>query len=66
MHSTFLTRLAGLEVGRQRKKERASGTTRCPNCDYVLDRPHAFTCPRCMTPIPGALGCNGCGQCRKR
>ncbi|MFZ5766719.1 MAG: hypothetical protein ACOY4H_14165 [Thermodesulfobacteriota bacterium] len=40
--------------------------TACPQCGYVLDRPHAFTCSRCRAEIPLARGCTGCGKCKNR
>lgn len=36
----------------------------CPECGYILDRPHALRCARCMAAIPRATGCNGCGCCQ--
>lgn len=38
----------------------------CPQCNYPLDRPHAFFCARCQAEIPQARGCNGCGRCQQK
>jgi hypothetical protein len=38
---------------------------KCPDCGYILDRPHSMTCSRCGAAIPMAQGCSGCGKCRK-
>lgn len=55
-----------LPVGIGKKDKKNMSPPKCPQCHYVLDRPHAFRCSRCMSEIPQAQGCSGCGKCQKK
>ena len=65
----MLQRFLPIIFSRRAQKELGSEEIRppspsCPECGYILDRPHAARCSRCMAAIPQATGCKGCGRCR--